>query len=103
MQRRLPLALSALILAGSAAPASADRAFGEYLSTACVTCHLPTGRQVGGIPAIVGWPEDQFVAVMKAYRAKDRENEVMRTLASNLKDDEIAALAAYFGHLAKQP
>jgi cytochrome c553 len=97
------MGLAALTLAGSLAPAKADRAFGEYLSSACVTCHLPTGRQVGGIPAIVGWPEDQFVAVMNAYRAKDRDNEVMRTLAASLKDDEIAALAAYFGALKALP
>jgi cytochrome c553 len=103
MQRLVPLAMASLLLAASPAPALADRAFGEYLSSACVTCHLTTGRQVGGIPAIVGWPEDQFVAVMKAYRAKDRDNQVMRTLAADLKDDEIAALAAYFSSLTKQP
>jgi cytochrome c553 len=85
------------------APARADRAFGEYLASACVACHQASGAQVGAIPAITGWPEDQFVAVMNSYKAKDRDNQVMQTIAGGLKEDEIAALAAYFGSLKKAP
>lgn len=99
-----------MILTGatiSAAPATAqsrgDRAFGEYLSGTCVTCHQRTGQAAGGVPPIVAWPEDQFIAVMNAYRAKDRDNQVMQTIASPLTDEEIAALAAYFGSLPNQP
>jgi cytochrome c553 len=102
MRLRASHAWLALALCGLSTPALADRAFGEYLSSSCVTCHLPSGRQVGGVPAIVGWPEDQFVAVLGSYRSKDRDNEVMRTIAAGLKDDEIAALAAYFGSLKPQ-
>lgn len=80
-----------------------DAAFGEYLSGTCVTCHQASGRSTGGIPPIVAWPEDQFVAVMNSYRSKDRENQVMRTIAAALTDEEIAALAAYFGGLVLQP
>ncbi|CAN1494501.1 COG2863 Cytochrome c553 [Rhabdaerophilaceae bacterium] len=78
---------------------AADKAFGEYLANECVACHLKSGRQVGGIPAIVGWPEDQFIAVMQAYRDGERDNQVMRTIAGKFKGDEIAALAAYFGSI----
>jgi cytochrome c553 len=76
-----------------------DKALGQYLSSECVTCHQLSGKSVGAIPPIVGWPEDQFLAVMGAYRNKDRDNNVMQTIASKLKDDEVAALAAYFGAL----
>ncbi len=81
-----------------------DRALGEYLSSECVTCHRPGGES-GGIPAIIGWPEDSFVAVMNAYKLKQRPNPVMRTIAGRLSDEEIAALAAYFGSIkpAKVP
>lgn len=80
-----------------------DVAFGEYLSSLCVTCHLPSGKAVGGIPPIVAWPEDQFIAVINSYRWKDRDSEVMRTVTAQLTDEEIAALAAYFGGLTIQP
>jgi cytochrome c553 len=100
-------ALLAAILLLSASPVPAmskgDRAFGEYLSAECVTCHLVSGKMVGAIPPIVGWPEDQFLAVMGAYRSKDRDNNVMQTIAAKLKDDELAALAAYFGSLKPKP
>lgn len=79
--------------------ASGDRALGEYLSSECTTCHQVSGRQQGGIPAIVGWPEDQFVAVMHSYQQKHRENVTMQTIAARLSPDELAALASYFGSL----
>lgn len=104
------LALALLILAAPVQASSdatnapkGDAAFGEYLSGTCVTCHQVSGKATGGIPPIVAWPEDQFIAVMNAYRSKDRENQVMRTIAAALNDEEIAALAAYFGGLILQP
>ena len=63
-------------MAGSMAlPAhAADKAFGEYLAGECVTCHLPSGRQVGGIPAIAGMPEISFMALMESYARRERDN-----------------------------
>lgn len=101
--RRPPtLAWLALLPAAFAASGSAragDRALGEYLSAECVTCHQVSGRQVAGIPAIIGLPEDAFVAMMESYRRRERENQVMQTMAARLSPEEVAALAAYFGGL----
>ncbi|MCA0405735.1 MAG: c-type cytochrome [Proteobacteria bacterium] len=99
-----------LVLAALAAPSAraeekvasvlkGDRDLGEYLSSECVTCHQPSGKQVGAIPVIIGWPEDQFVAVMHSFKRRERDNQVMQTMASRLSDEEMAALAAYFGSL----
>jgi cytochrome c553 len=77
---------------------AADPAYGQYLSSECVTCHRADGQDKG-IPAIVGWPADQFVAVLKSYKVKDRDNQIMQTIAGRLSDDEMAALAAYYGSL----
>jgi cytochrome c553 len=77
---------------------AADPAYGQYLSSECVTCHRGDGQDKG-IPAIVGWPSDQFVAVLKSYKARDRDNQIMQTIAGRLSDDEMAALAAYYGSL----
>jgi cytochrome c553 len=90
-----------LALGSPAARAGGDRAFGEYLSGECVTCHQVSGRY-DGIPPIVGWPESGFIDVMNEYRSKRRANPVMQTIAGRLSDDEVAALAAYFGSLAPQ-
>lgn len=100
----LPLAASVLLAAPLAAEViKGDRDFGEYLSSLCVTCHQLSGKATGGIPPIVAWPEDQFIAVLNSYRWKDRDNEVMQTVTAQLTDEEIAALAAYFGGLPNQP
>lgn len=75
-----------------------DRDYGEYLSSECLTCHQTNGSDQG-IPAITGWPEPDFVVAMHAYKEKVRNHPVMQMMAGRLSDEEIAALAAYFGEL----
>ena len=99
----LTLALCCLGAPSGAEVIKGDRDFGEYLSAVCVTCHQISGKTTGGIPPIVAWPEDQFIAVINSYRWKDRDNLVMQTVTAQLTDEEIAALAAYFGALPSQP
>lgn len=77
---------------------AADVAFGEYLSGECTTCHRRDGQNKG-IPSIVGWPEQQFLAAMMSYKAKQRTNPVMQTIAARLSDHDLAALAAYYASL----
>jgi cytochrome c len=78
--------------------AAADRAFGEYLSSECVTCHRLSGH-TAGIPPIVGLPDDSFIMIMREYRDKRRDNPIMQTIAGRLSNEDIAALAVYFGSL----
>lgn len=92
----------ALVLAGSRfALGAGDRELGEYLSSECVTCHQLSGKY-DGIPPIVGWPPESFIEILTEYREKRRENQVMRSIAIKFTDEEIAALAAYFGSLKPQ-
>jgi cytochrome c len=76
-----------------------DPAYGEYLSGECTTCHQASGEDAG-IPSITGWPEEAFVLTMHAYKSGDRIHPVMQMVAERLGNEEIAALAAYFGSLA---
>lgn len=78
-----------------------DVAYGEYLSGDCVTCHQITG-QMEGIPSIVGVPKDYFIRALVEYKINIRTNEVMKNRVINLTNEEIAALAAYFGGLEPQ-
>ncbi|MEQ8824687.1 MAG: c-type cytochrome [Filomicrobium sp.] len=72
-----------------------DPEFGEYLSGECLTCHQPSGANKG-IPSIIGWPTEDFVIAMHAYKTQSRKHPVMRMIAGRLSDEEIASLAAFF-------
>jgi cytochrome c553 len=99
----LPALLIAALSFPQAVSAAADRELGAYLAGDCSGCHLVKGPQPAGIPAISGWPEDQFVAVMESYRSKEREHPLMRAIAVRLEPAEIAALAAYYRSLGPRP
>ena len=88
---------TAAVLVSSRAIAG-DLALGKHLSAECVTCHQATG-QFHGIPPIVGWPDASFIKTMEEYRQKKRDNPIMQTIAGRFSNDELAALAAYFGSL----
>lgn len=98
--RLFAVAALALPLLGIASPSSAgpDVAYGEYLSNECVTCHQRTGNY-NGIPSITGWPQDTFVQALNSYRWRERKNPIMQTIADNLSEDDMTALAAYFESL----
>lgn len=94
-----PVVLAASLAATAGfARGEGDKALGQYLSSECVTCHQISGRYEG-IPPIVGWPNTVFIEIMGEYRAKKRANPIMQTIAVRLSEEEIAALAAYFGSL----
>jgi cytochrome c len=75
-----------------------DPEYGEYLASECQTCHQASGAN-DGIPGVTGWPEEDFVVAMHAYKRKLRPHPVMQMMAGRLSDEEIAALAAYFKDL----
>ncbi len=89
------------LLGGAAAALDGDPAYGKYLSGECVTCHQLTGGD-STIPAITGWPKENFIHVLYEYKTKARTNPVMQTVTGRLGDEEMAALAAYFGSLPAQ-
>lgn len=75
-----------------------DPDYGAYLSSECTTCHQADGSDQG-IPSVTGWPEEDFVVAMHAYKDRLRPHPVMQMMAGRLSNDEIAALAAYFATL----
>ena len=78
-----------------------DADYGEYLAGECVTCHQASGH-ADGIPSIVGLPRAYFITALFEYKTNVRTNEVMKLRVSNLENEEIAALAAYFSGLEPQ-
>ncbi len=77
---------------------------------ACAGCHSPTGngQSLAGFPALGGqhaaYTAAQLTKFQKGYRAEtpsttertnDGDSRIMRSIAFNLKDFEIEALASY--------
>lgn len=99
------IALLAGLYAGgfAFAPAAADELyeFGEYLAGDCTACHQLEGRSAG-IPPITGWPVESFVMVMMAYKEGERDHALMQNVARRLSDEDMQALAVYFGKQGQQ-
>ncbi len=90
------LGMAVLLGGGGATAGEADRvAYGEYLSSQCVTCHQASGEDKG-IPPIIGWDVASFVQVMESFRNRELKNPVMQSIAGSLTDEDILALASYF-------
>ncbi len=98
-------AMAVVALAGVVAhpaPGRADpksMAYGEHLSQECTACHRRDGSPGRGIPSIVGLEVDYFVTTMKFYQTGARDNQAMVSVAKPLDDEELRALAIYFGSL----
>jgi len=66
----------------------------------CVSCHGQDGVAIAPIyPSLAGQHEDYIVRALEEYRHGGRKNPVMKGFAANLKDEDIAQIAAYFSRL----
>ena len=66
----------------------------------CVSCHGQDGVAIAPIyPSLAGQHEDYIVRALNEYKHGGRKNPVMKGFAANLKDEDIAAIAAYFSKL----
>jgi cytochrome c553 len=79
---------------------AADAANGEQLSQTCLGCHGAPGLRNPGpvyyIPMIGGQNEAYIISSLQAYKAKTRGHKTMQAQASNLTDENMADIAAYF-------
>jgi len=93
---------------GSAKPELAELGETIYLAgikrkgiAACTACHLPdgSGNNAAAFPSLAGqWPEyieTQLKAFRSGMRANDGDGKMMRTIAMDLSDGEIEAVASY--------
>ena len=79
-----------------------DPEYGAYLAGECTICHQSDAADEG-IPSIVGWPPDDFVIALHAYKRGKRVHPIMQLVAGRLSDEEIAALAAHFQRAEDDP
>lgn len=63
----------------------------------CAACHGPTGVSIlPEYPVLSGQHHDYLEQALHAYRKGTRQNAIMQGFAAALKDEDIAAVAAYF-------
>jgi cytochrome c553 len=77
-----------------------QRAYGKHLAQECTSCHRIDGTD-NGIPSIVAWNKDEFITTLKFYKDGARPNPAMVSVAKSLDDEQMAALAAFYGALPK--
>jgi cytochrome c553 len=102
-----------LSVAGAAAradqPDAFTRAYAQKLAiTVCGTCHGPHGNSIQPkYPRLAGQNANYLVAQLKAFRSQSRGDPdavgYMWGMASQLDDDTIQALAAYYAAQKAEP
>jgi len=81
---------------------AADAAAGKAKAGSCGGCHGANGEGKGATgPKIAGMPEDKFVADLKDYKSGKKVNGPMKGITANMKDEDMANLAAYYASLKK--
>ena len=85
---------------GIQAASAADASNGEKLSQTCLGCHGAPGLRNPGpvyaIPMVGGQHAEYIVSALKAYKDKTRSHKTMQAQASNLSDENMADIAAFF-------
>lgn len=93
-----PPAVDAAVLA--AGEQLAERGDPARQMVACANCHGPKGIGLPpAIPALAGQTSGYIAGQLKAWQSGDRSNDeggLMAAVAKNLKDDDVAAVSAYY-------
>ena len=79
---------------------AADSAAGEQKASLCVSCHGQKGNSSNAQwPNLAAQQPSYLVNQLKAFKAGDRVNPMMQSMAANLSSEDINNLAAYFSGL----
>jgi cytochrome c553 len=99
MKRIMTAGVWALLGIALSAQAAGDPQAGKAKASACAGCHGANGEGVKPNPALSGKSEDEIVQAMKDYRSGKRDNPTMKMFATNLSDQDMANLGAYYASL----
>jgi len=92
VRRTASAAIFLLSLTGLAAAADAPPG-----AAACSGCHA-TSRSVGNpVPRLIGRNPTEIVSAMEAFRSGQRPSTVMDRIAKGFTDDEVKAIATWYG------
>jgi cytochrome c553 len=96
MSAAMLVCAATFIGAGHAAAAGDVRA-GRQKALQCQTCHGLDGQsKLPEAPNLAGQSDVYLVKALKDYRSGERKNDMMSLVVPNLRDEDIADLAAYY-------
>jgi sulfide dehydrogenase cytochrome subunit len=97
MDNTRPFTAIAFLLAMIGPAVAAGPADAPPGASSCSGCH-PSGHGVDtNVPRLAGRDPAAMVAVMQAFRSGQAPSTVMDRIAKGLSDDEIKAIAAWYG------
>ncbi len=92
-------ALAAIAVTISAASANDPKA-GRKKAAACRTCHGIDGiAKIPIAPHIAGESQIYLQTQLKAFRSGKRQHEIMSIIASQLSDEDISDLSAWYSSI----
>lgn len=94
--------LAAYFSGRPAAKAGGDSALaktGQEKAAMCLGCHGQTAAGNGQIPRLAGQHPEYLVNQLKNFKSGERQSGHMQAIAGTLSEDDMRALAAYFGSL----
>ncbi len=72
---------------------------GKGKATVCLGCHGASGEGNGQFPRLAGQHPDYLSRQLTYFKNGSRKNGPMQAIAGNLSEEDIKALAAFFGSL----
>jgi cytochrome c553 len=94
--------LAAYFSSQPAAKAGGDKALADAAQTKavmCSGCHGETAAGNGQFPRLAGQHPDYLVRQLTSFKNGSRKNSQMQTIAATISEEDMKALAAYFGSL----
>ena len=81
-----------------AAAASVGAAEAPPGASSCSGCHpAPAAQAQTPVPALAGRDPEQIASAMRAFRSGERSGTVMGRIAKGFSDDEVRAIAVWYG------
>lgn len=98
MRKLLAVAMMAAALgSGGAAHAEGSVEAGQEKSGTCIACHGPDGNSVNPAwPTLAGQHAEYLVAQLQAFKAGERQNDLMTPMAVGLSEQDMQDLAAFY-------
>lgn len=106
MRAKLLLFIGLMVAAATAAQAAGDPVKGKVKAQTCVGCHGVPGYRYPGppmfhVPKVGGQHAQYLVAALQEYKDGKRDNPTMRAQASDLSQQDMEDIAAYFSQSGK--